>query len=93
MAWWGGVGGPYDFSVSPRPFCFSFKAKGLDQGLTIGINLVFYMNNFFLSAMAPETMEVERADKASWNVFQIIKWKRLKLYFVYLIKEGQCSLR
>ena len=29
----GGVGGLYDFSVSPKPFSFGFESKGLGPGL------------------------------------------------------------
>ena len=29
----GGVGGPLDFSVSPRPSGFGFETKGLGPGL------------------------------------------------------------
>ena len=38
VGWWGGGGGPYDFSVSPSPFGLDFRTLDFgtwDSGLTI----------------------------------------------------------
>ena len=44
VGWWGGGGGPCDFSVSPSPFGLDFGTLDFgtsDSGLTIGYSCLF----------------------------------------------------